>query len=181
MTADADRYAAVAQGFTDRLSGVTPDQWSSATPCPEWSVRDLVAHTIRTQRYVLASLGTEPAEVDADGDLVAQWSEATAAVKAAVNDPEKAATLVQGMSEKLPFETLVGGLCCSDTVIHTWDLARATGQDEQLDPDAVVHCNGVLASFGDVMRRPGGFDDPLACADDTDPQTKFLLFSGRSV
>jgi uncharacterized protein (TIGR03086 family) len=181
MSADADRYATVAQGFTDRLAGLTDDQWSNPTPCPEWTVRDLVAHTIRTQRFVLASLGDiEAAEPDVDGDLRAQWSEATAALLDAVNDAEKAARSVQGVAGPIPFGSLVGGIGCSDTALHTWDLARATGQDESLDPEAVAHCDALLASFGDAIRRPGAFGDALPCPEDTDPQTKFLRLAGRS-
>jgi len=181
MSADADRYAVVAQGFTDRVVGVTPDQWSASTPCPEWTVRDLVAHTIRTQRFVLASLGQgEVAEVDVDGDLVAQWSEASATLLAAVNDPDTAARSVPGMAGPIPFGELAGGVACGDTIVHTWDLARATGQDESLDPDAVVFCHALLASFGDAVRRPGAFGDALPCDPGTDPQTTYLRFAGRS-
>ena len=35
-----------------------------------------------------------------------------------------------GMFGEQTFESLVGRLVCSDTLIHTWDLARATGQVE---------------------------------------------------
>ena len=181
MSTDPDRYAAVAQGFTDRLAGVTPDQWANATPCPEWTVRDLVAHAIRTQRFLLASLGeVEAAEPDVDGDLVAQWSEATAALLKAVNDDETAARSVQGVAGPIAFGSLVGGIGCSDTSLHTWDLARATGQDESLDPEAVAHCDALLTGFGDTIRRPGAFGAALPCDPDTDPQTKFLRLAGRS-
>jgi uncharacterized protein (TIGR03086 family) len=182
MSADAQRYATVAQGFTARLSGVGPAQWTSATPCSEWTVADLVVHVINTQRRVLALLeGTEVIEVDPEGDLQAQWSESTAALLAAVSDPERAGKEVSGFMGTVPFGTLVGGLACSDTVVHTWDLARATGQDEQLDAAAVEHSAAMLAGIGDAMRRPGGFADALPAPPDADAQTAFLLYCGRAV
>ncbi len=182
MSENAQRYERAAQGFSTCLSGVQPEQWVSLTPCTDWTVRELVAHVVTTQRRVLARVeGTEAVEVDADGDLLAQWADARAALVEAVNDPSKAGTPVQGLSGEQPFETLVGGVACSDTVIHTWDLARATGQDITLDPEAVAHSAEVLAAFGDGIRRPGGFGAPLPSAPDADAQTKLLQFAGRAV
>jgi uncharacterized protein (TIGR03086 family) len=181
MSEDADRYARVSSGFTERLAGVGPDQWSLPTPCEEWTVRDLVTHVIDTQRRVLGLLGGSVTPADRDGDLLAQWFEASAGLLEAVRDPARAEAEVQAFAGPARFAGLVGGLACSDTVVHTWDLARATGQPESLDPGAVEHCAGVIASFGEAMRRPGGFGPALECPADADAQSKFLHFAGRAV
>jgi uncharacterized protein (TIGR03086 family) len=181
MAEDANRYARVSSGFTERLQGVGPDQWTLPTPCEEWTVLDLVAHVIDTQRRVLGMLGGSVTPADPDCDLLAGWSEASAALLDAVRDPVRADTEVQAFSGPLRFGELVGGLACSDTVVHTWDLARATGQLETLDAGAIEHCAGVIAGFGEAMRRPGGFGPPLDCPADVDAQSKFLHFVGRAV
>jgi uncharacterized protein (TIGR03086 family) len=183
MSADAERYERVAHGFTERIVTVGADQWSMATPCTEWTVRDLVAHVVNTNRRVLATFdGSEPVPVEADGDLVAQWQEATGALLSVVSTPSSGATLVTSLGgHEVPFESMVGGLACTDTMIHTWDLARATGQSEQLDPEAVVHCQATLEGFGDGIRRPGGFGDLIPSPPGADAQTKFLHFAGRAV
>ncbi len=144
-------------------------------------MRQLVAHVIDTQRRVLGLLGGSASPADPDGDLLAQWSEASAALLDAVRDPVRAESEVQAFAGPAPFCELVGGLACSDTVVHTWDLARATGQPEVLDPGAVEHCTGVIAGFGEAMRRPGGFGPPLDRPADADPQSQFLHFTGRAV
>ena len=181
MSDDADRYARVSSGFTERLQGVASDQWTLSTPCEEWTVRDLVTHVVDTQRRVLGLLGGSVTSADPDGDLLAPWSEARAALLGAVRDPARADTEVQAFAGLTPFHELVGGLACSDTVIHTWDLARATDQPEELDAGAVEHCGAVIAGFGEAMRRPGGFGPPLDCPADADAQSKFLHFAGRAV
>ena len=181
MSADADRYARVSSGFTERLQGVGADQWSLPTPCSEWTVRDLVTHVIDTQRRVLGLLGGSVMPADPEGDLLAQWNEASAALLDAARDPARADTEVQAFAGPTRFDELVGGLACSDTVVHTWDLARATGQPETLDAGAVEYCAGVIAGFGDAMRRPGGFGPALDCPADADAQSKFLHFAGRAV
>ena len=181
MSADADRYARVSSGFDERLQGVGADQWSLPTPCSEWTVRDLVAHVIDTQRRVLGLLGGSVIPADPEGDLLAQWNEASAALLGAARDPARAGTEVQAFAGPTRFDELVGGLACLDTVVHTWDLARATGQPETLDAGAVEYCGGVIAGFGDAMRRPGGFGPALDCPADADAESKFLHFAGRAV
>jgi uncharacterized protein (TIGR03086 family) len=181
MSGDADRYARVSAGFTARLEGVGPDQWSLPTPCEAWTVRDLVAHVIDTQRRVLGLLGDPVSPADPEGDLLVQWGEARGALLDAVHDAARADTEVQAFAGPTPFGALVGDLVCSDTVVHTWDLARATGQSEVLDAGAVEHCRGVIAGFGEAMRRPGGFGPPLDCPADADEQSRFLHFAGRAV
>src|SRR5258708_29430353 len=139
MSEVAERYRTVADGFTARLAGVGEEQWSRPTPCTEWTGRDLVAHVVRTHHTVLARLDdVTPVEVDASGDLDAQWRSARDAVAQSLTDDARAAQVVGGMFGEQPFESLVGRLVCADTLVHTWDLARATDQDEGLDAQAVA-------------------------------------------
>src|ERR1700733_12782679 len=134
MSEVGERYSTVAEGFTVRLNGVTPEAWSEGTPCPDWSVRDLVVHVISTHRRVMARVNeTEPDDLEPGVDLVPEWSAATRAVRVALGDESLSSKRMGGMCGEQTFESLVGRLVCADTVNHTWDLARATGQDETLD------------------------------------------------
>ncbi len=181
MSEVAERYGVVSRGFTVRVEGIGPDAWPIATPCTDWAVTDLVAHATMTQRRVIATLeGTDPVDVDLGGDLVAQWLAATGAVKESLDDRSRASTLVGGMFGEQTFESLIGGLVCSDTLIHTWDLARATGQDETLDPGAVAKALESLTPLDDAIRRPGGFGPKIEPAPGADVQTRFLNFCSRS-
>lgn len=178
----SERYTAVADGFTARVEGLAPDQWTSPTPCSEWTVRDLVVHVIQTHWRTLALVdGSDPAEVDLGGDLAQQWRAARDAVTEALGDPARATTVVRGLLGEQSFEALVGGLVCGDTLIHTWDLARASGQDERLDPSAVAACAAFLAPLDERIRRPGGFAAKITPAPDADEQTRLLNFCGRVV
>ena len=177
-----DRYRRVAGGFTARVEGVAGDQWDAATPCPDWTVRDLVAHVIGVHRRAVATVeDASPPDVDPEGDLVAQWRSASAAVSAAIDDPARAGSTVRGMFGEQPFESLVGRLVCADTLFHTWDLARATGQDERLDPDAVATALRYLEPLDDAIRAPGGFGPKLEPPPGADEQVRLLAFGGRAV
>ncbi len=178
----ADRYRTIAEGFTTRVAAVAPTQWSAPTACPDWSVRDLVAHVVGTQRGVLARLDAlEPIEVDPSGDLLAQWLKASGAISTALDDRARSSKVVGGMFGEQSFETLVGRLVCTDVLVHTWDLARATGQDEMLDSDAVSASQGFLSSIDDAIRAPGGFAAKITSPPGVDDQTRFLHFCGRAV
>ncbi len=181
MPSDAAVYESVVEGFTARLAGVSTDQWDAATPCQGWDVRELVAHTVSTHRKVLAALGGDGAiAVDADGDLLEQWAQATGSLGAAMHDPERSAQTVRGVEGSLPFSELVAGLISPDTLAHTWDLARATGQEEQLDAACVEACTAQLPRFGETLLRLGGFAEVTPDVD-ASAQTRYLNAVGRSV
>lgn len=182
VSAVRDLYRRVADGFGARLAGVRPDQWDAGTPCPEWDVTALVTHVIGVHGRVRAALGdVAPFEADADGDLLAQWSSVRDSIIAAVADPAQALLTVSRAGGEQPFETLVGRQLCTDTLFHTWDLARATGQDEHLDAEGVTKALEFLGPLDEAIRRPGGFGAKITPPPGADPQTVLLNFGGRAV
>jgi uncharacterized protein (TIGR03086 family) len=176
----AERWTRIADGFTARLEGVPPGAWSKQSPCPDWTAYDVAKHVIDVTRGLLTRLtGGDPTSPDTDEDLVTAWKVESNAVKAALADPDRARTEVKGMGGTQPFEALAGGVMCADTLIHTWDLARATGQDDRLDPEGIKAAQQFLEPNDAMLRRPGGFGDKLDASADADEQTRFLAFVGR--
>jgi uncharacterized protein (TIGR03086 family) len=182
MSEVSDRYAVIGDAFTQRIGAVPEGRWDAPSPCTDWTAREIVVHVITTHTRVLASLdGSDPAPVSGEDDLVVAWQRATNAIRDALKDPERAGVTVSGMFGEQPFESLVGRLLCADTLIHTWDFARATGQDESLDPDAVAKAIEFLSPIDDAIRRPGGFGPKIDPPPDADVQTRLLNFAGRRV
>ncbi|MCA1712361.1 MAG: TIGR03086 family protein [Actinobacteria bacterium] len=181
MTEVAQRYGRIADAFTGRLTAVPPGTWTSASPCEGWTAHDVAKHVVDTHRRILTRLsGGDPTPPDTDEDLAAAWSVESEAVRAALADPARAATEVQGMGGSQPFEELVSGVLCADTLLHTWDLARATGQDERLDPGAAEAAYAFLQPNDEMLRVPGGFGPKVDPPDGADVQTQLLCFTGRS-
>ncbi len=175
-------YGLVARGFSTRVDQISAAQWSIPTPHADWTVRDLVAHVISTQRRVLATLGGPRAgTVDEGGDLTEQWREASGAMRAALGDPARASKAIRGLLGEQPFESLVAQLICADTLVHTWELSLAIGGDASLDPDAMAASTAILTPIDDAVRRPGGFAAKISPPEGADEQTKFLNFVGQSV
>ena len=180
MSVHAERYGRVAAGFSARVDGIADDQWAAPTPCPLWTVRHVVGHVVSVHRAILAGIDVAPPPPPADdADLAAAWHRATGDVVSALGDPARATAPVAGRFAPMPFEQLVGMLGCFDTLVHTWDLARATGQVEQLDPDAVTFSFAALRPNDEAIRGEGSYGPKLEPPAGADEQTRFLYFLGR--
>ena len=81
----------------------------------------------------------------------------------------------------MTLEATVGMFGIGDVLVHTWDLARATGLDERLDADEVHRLLVVMEPNDAVMRQGTAFGPKVPCPDDADEQTKLLAFTGRHV
>ncbi|WP_267595820.1 TIGR03086 family protein [Carbonactinospora thermoautotrophica] len=114
-------------------------------------------------------------------DPVAAWIQARDAVQAALDDPETAATERDTMFGRMSFEQIVGQFGCFDLLVHTWDLARAAGLDERLDPEEVHRVFETAKPMDEMMRRPGVCGPKLEPPPGADEQTRLLAFLGRAV
>jgi uncharacterized protein (TIGR03086 family) len=177
----AERYGRIADGFKARLESVPPGSWTSPSPCEGWTAHDVAKHVVDTHRRLLTRLtGGDPTPPDSDEDLPAAWAVESDGIRSALADPERAATQVTGLGGTQPFEDLISGVLCADTLLHTWDLARATGQDEQLDVGAVEAAHAFLLPNDEMLRVPGGFGPKVEPPADADAQTQLLCFVGRN-
>lgn len=164
------------------LAGVKTDQLDDPTPCSSWKARDLINHIVGGHRFFGAALrGEQPdGEVDdASGDFVAAFDDVAAQTVAGFS--------VDGALDKsytLPFGEMPGsafmGLATTDTFVHAWDLAKATGQATDLDPPlAAALLEQAEASIPDAFRGPEGApfgpqQDAPSGATDADRLAAFL-------
>jgi len=73
----------------------------------------------------------------------------------------------------------INTFCTGDVLVHTWDLARATGQDERLDPaKCAVMLEGMLP-MDEALRQSGHYGPRVDVPEDADVQTRLLAFIGR--
>jgi uncharacterized protein (TIGR03086 family) len=64
-------------------------------------------------------------------------------------------------------------------LIHTWDLARATGVDETLDATEVHQMLVMSEPYDEMLRASGQYGPRVAVPDDADEQTRLIAFMGR--
>ncbi|HVM54576.1 MAG TPA: TIGR03086 family metal-binding protein [Acidimicrobiales bacterium] len=183
MSEAVDRYIKLADQFGARVEAAADDSWGAAAPCEGWTARDVVLHVTDGQRKVAAAItgSGEPEATPDDADPKQVWRDAFSSVKEALGQEGALQKTVSGPMGEMPVEMMVGRLMSSDILVHTWDLARAVGGDERLDPDAVTQAFKGLQPMDAMIRQPGVFGPKVEPPEGADEQTRFLCFLGRQV
>ncbi len=180
MAETAERYRRLATRFTALVESVPPDQWEAPSPCQGWTARDLVAHLVEGHGIFLGLVDRELGPIPpVDDDPLGAWTAARDVVQADLDDPGKASAAFEGELGPSTFEQAIGRFLCTDLVVHSWDLARATGQDERLDPDDVRRVSADMRSVGDALRGSGAFGPAVEPPAGADEQAALLAFLGR--
>ena len=65
-------------------------------------------------------------------------------------------------------------------IIHSWDLARAIGADDRLDPAVVTFVVEFLTPQIAAWRAAGAFGPAVDAGPDASAQDRFLAETGRS-
>ena len=118
--------------FVSVLAKVGPDQAGAPTPCTEWSVRDVVAHVVAGNWWLA---GGQPRQVPDDIEgLIGAYAASAEAAYSVLAAPQGLERLYE-----FPFGSVPGAVAARmrarDALVHGWDLAKATGQSTDLDPD----------------------------------------------
>ena len=176
-----DHTTRLVRSFDERVRAAPADSWSNPAPCEGWTARDVVTHVGNNLFGIAAGLtGGEPRQISADEDIVSAWDDARERFLGALPSADLSTNL-PGPFGPMPAEQLIGRLIATDVLVHTWDLARAVGGDEQLDPAAVVGAYSGLKPMDAMIRQPGVFGPKIEPPADADEQTEFLCFLGRRV
>lgn len=175
-------YDRIADRFGALLEDCPPDRWAAPSPCPGWTARDVAAHVVRNHRRALAGLdGSAFTAPGPDEDVRAAWRCVTTGVRGALRDPLLAVFPLGPDFGSIPFAAFIRRMACADTLIHTWDLARATGQEETLDPTGVAVATAILQPEDTAIRMVGAFGAAVPAPAGADAQTRLLTFLGRAV
>jgi len=168
------------------IDAVQPEQWTDPTPCTEWNVKQIANHLIGENLWAVELLqGKTIPEVGnrLEGDLAGR--DPAAAYAASVRSASVASTAAGAMEAMchLSFGDYSGSDYAAqlfmDTLIHGWDIARATGQDARLDPELVEACLPIAEQVTSQFRSAGVFGDNLPVDLDSDLQTRLLALVGR--
>jgi uncharacterized protein (TIGR03086 family) len=171
------------------VAAVTPGQLDLPTPCPEYDVRALLAHiTGGLTRTALVGEGDPEAlsrPAAASGVSDDGWPDAYQAgadrAFAAWADDAKLDALVEVPWGKIPGRFALGGYI-QEVLAHGWDLAKATGQRTEGDPELALFS---LATAKRILPPEirGGDDVPFGpvvdAPADAGPYTQLAAWLGR--
>jgi uncharacterized protein (TIGR03086 family) len=183
-----EQYDHALAGVDARIALVGDDQRSSPTPCRDWDVRALVAHLVNEVHWVpyLLDGGTVAAAGDRfTGDPIgddpkAAWARGSRVAREAFHADgalDRTVWLSYGETSARDYlwEMTV------DAAVHTWDLARGIGADDQLDPELVRRIHHETEKDVESLAASGLFDPPVSVAGHADLQTRMLALFGRRV
>jgi uncharacterized protein (TIGR03086 family) len=163
--------APAARRMADLISGVPDDSLDAPTPCPEYTLGDLVDHVGGLAAAFTAAARKDFGDASAQGpsgdasrlgdDWRTRIPRDVAALAEAWRDPGAWSGMTQAGGLELPGE-VAGLVALDELVIHGWDVARAS--DQPYDPDAqtleAVH--GFVAQFSESgQEAPEGLFGPV--------------------
>jgi uncharacterized protein (TIGR03086 family) len=182
--------SAALDGGARLVDGVTGAQWDLPTPCTDWTVRQLLNHVVGGNRLFarvfrgeplppLSELGRRAAEDQLGDDAAAAYRSSGDDVLDALGSPgvlERTFTVPFGT---LPAPALVR-LRTVETLVHGWDLARATGQEAPFPDDLAEHELGFSREL--LGRIPEGrhpFAPTRSMPDDAPALDRLVALLGR--
>jgi uncharacterized protein (TIGR03086 family) len=176
----ADRYRSLATAFTAKLARVGAGMWDDPTPCTDWSVRDLVGHVVAMHEVHLLQVDRRPvARPGVDRDPLGAFVVLRDQVQADLDDPARADEMYTHRFGRWTFAEGIDRSICTELVVHGWDLARATGQDDRIDPVEIQQVGASLTIFGDDVVRNMVAGPAVAVGPDADEQARLLAYLGR--
>src|SRR5215218_2543666 len=180
-----------ARRLGDLVGGIPEELLDAPTPCPAYTVGDLVDHVSGT------ALAFRGAAVKDQGDATSQGpsGDATrlgddwrtriprdlAALADAWRDPAAWTGMTKAGGVELPGE-VAGLVALDELVIHGWDVARATGQPYDCDVPSLDAVHGFVSQFsepGQEEMRAGLFGPVVEVPEDARLLDRVIGLTGR--
>jgi uncharacterized protein (TIGR03086 family) len=163
----AELHLAACRRFGETVAAAD-GRWDRRSPCDEWDARGVLEHVIGFHDVlILRPLGLKPDRPRDDPRV--RWQLTYDSVKEA---------LEFGGAARLDAYRLMPNLT-RDVLVHAWDLARAVGADDRLDPGWCERCYAALPADPNALTASGMFTAPVAVNDETDVQARLLARLGR--
>lgn len=173
----AERHAAVAAAFSRLVDGTT--DWSAPAPVAGWTARDVVGHLVGWLPEFLAAGGvTLPAGPDVADDPAGAWHHQADAVQRLLAD-RGAEPFTHPHVGTHPLAAALDQFYVSDVFMHSWDLARATGQEPLLDDDFAGRLLAGMRPMEDALRASGHYGPAVPVAADAPVVDRLVGFIGR--
>ena len=137
------------------LDGIRDDQLTDPTPCPDFSVADVLDHLSGLALAFTLAARKEPlpgdGAPDVDGSrLSPAWRTEIPAALEGLSAAWTTPSAYDGLTMAGPIEMpadIAALVALDEVVVHGWDLARATGQPYTPDDTTVLACLGFASSF----------------------------------
>ncbi len=182
-----DGFVRALDGFEAVVAGVAPGRWDAPSPCEGWCAADVAGHVTGALRAIEARAtgrqdadgGADPGSAAGAGPLAA-WRAARADMMAVLEPAALSRPVPLPWGGEIPLGEFLERYPV-EILVHTWDLAEATGQAAVLDPGLVREALKTAQQFAPVGRAAGLVGPERAVAADAGDLTRLLAIFGRSV
>jgi uncharacterized protein (TIGR03086 family) len=183
--------APAARRMAALVGGVSDGQLGGVTPCPAYTLGDLLDHvgglaiafTAAARKADLPG-GSQGPSGDASR-LEEGWRDRVTrdldALAAAWADPGAWTGTAEAGGVEMPAE-VAALVALDELVLHGWDVARASGQPYEVDPASLEAVHGFVAQFsgpGQEESRAGLFGPVVPVPDDAPLLDRVLGMAGR--
>ena len=144
---ESDRRSTLLDAYENAaviVSGIGADELGHPTPCPTYDVASLIDHLVEAGRRA-AALGRGQAPPPGDESSPVELSDAPGQLRSAAEQAAQAWGDSSSLSVRhtMPWGeeypgAIVVDMYLAELATHAWDLARATGQINMLDPSLPV-------------------------------------------
>lgn len=165
--------------------GIADDQFDLPSPCTEWTVRAVLNHLVNGQlmvQAILAGRSHPDRTVDRLGaDPKGAFARTVTDTRAALGEPGVLQRTLTTPFGEQPADRLIH-LMSTELLVHGWDLAKATDQSTEIDPElATAILARATAQLGDRPRRPTMFGEPQVVPEGGTAADRLAAYLGRSV
>lgn len=179
--AAAARHRRVAGTFSQRVADTA--DWDAPTPVAAWTARDVVRHLAEWfPGFLAAGAGiTLPPGPSVDDDPAAAWRHHADGVQAVLDDPDTPSRTFELVPHvpAMPLAEAIDRFYTTDVLMHTWDLARASGIDDGLDPDECAELLTGMEPLDAMLRQSGQYGPRRPVPPDADGTARLMAFIGR--
>lgn len=175
---EAQRHQRIADRFTRCVTGVS--DWQAPTPVAAWRARDIVDHLVTWFPAFLAAGDVNlPPGPSTAYDPNAAWTHHSAAVQRLLDDADANRDFTHPHLGTMPLAVAIDRFYTTDVFLHTWDLARATGQDDRLDDNECASLLRGMQPADQLLRDSGQYGPKVDVPAHASVQDQLIGFIGR--
>jgi uncharacterized protein (TIGR03086 family) len=180
-----------ARRMGDLVRGVPDELLDAATPNPDYTLGDLLDHVGGAALAFAGAAAKDTGDATSQGPsgdatrLTDDWRTRIprdlVALAEAWRDPDAWTGMTKAGGIELPGE-VAGLVALDELVVHGWDVARATGQPYDCDPESLEAVHGFVAQFsepGMEAEREGLFGPVVEVPDDAPLLDRVIGLTGR--
>jgi uncharacterized protein (TIGR03086 family) len=168
-----DQYGRASEWAAGKIAAAS--DLDAQSTCSGWDLRTLLNHMLETQRYFVSTArgqDASPPGPNPPSVLSAEPAADFRQVRQEVLDAYGEEGVIEKTGPSL-------GIAFADQLLHGWDVARTTGQDETM-PEGLAQAayDHIHGRFSDEQRK-GVFGPEVQVGDDATPQQRLLAYTGR--